>query len=392
MRESTRGRVLNELLRSRPSSRKQIAETTQISPATVSRVVDQLISDGLVTEGDEVVVDTRGRRQVLLDVVPDISLALGIDVGASRTRVVLTDLTAKPLACADVATPVESSSEALAEWIGVLARQTAAQVWPTVRAVALGLPGAVNRHSRSVSNAPNLPQVQEPKFVDACETALGLQLACDNDANYALLGEQHFGAAAGLGSAAMVTLGAGLGVGLSVDGRLVRGSRGLVGEFGQLPVGPLGASLESMVTGPGIMRLAADVGLALGEPADLFRMTEDRATKGLRSGFDQALVVALVAVAVSCDPDAIVLGGGIAKSLRTELDDYQRELSTILHTAPRLVYTELGDFAGAAGAVVAALHLLYLDLGVSPGDLVGVPGAATLNLESLSTVALSLSV
>ena len=56
----------------------------------------------------------------------------------------------------------------------------------------------------------------------------------------------------------MLTLGAGVGAGLAVEGRLLWGARGLVGEFGQLPVGPMGSRLEQMVTGPGIMQRAQE--------------------------------------------------------------------------------------------------------------------------------------
>jgi len=388
MRESTRGRVLSALLRSRPASRKQLAEATDISAATVSRTIDQLIVDGFVVEGSALVEERRGRRQVLLDVVADKSFALGIDMGASRTRCVLVDLTASPVSSIDLPNPVHLTSSELAVWIGSLARHTSGAEWPHVGAVALGLPGAVSREHGTVSNAPNLPQIETPGFFNACAKELGRPVVFDNDANYALLGEQHFGAASGLANAAMVTLGAGLGVGLSVDGRIVQGTRGLVGEFGQLPVGPGGARLETLVTGPGILRRAEEAGLDLQEPADLFRHSVSPMAGALRMDFDRALVVALAAVSVACDPDVIVIGGGIAKSLRGSLDFYQQELTSTLHMAPSLVATALGDFAGAAGAAVGALHLIYADFEVSDRDMVGLPAAGTLTADSVVAVAL----
>lgn len=384
MRETTRGRVLAALLRHRPASRKQIARRTDVSAATVSRTVDQLIAEGLVVEVEELVEDRRGRRQVLLDVVPTTGLVLGVDLGASRTRCILADPTARPVASVDLPTPTALSPDDLAAWLGGVTTRLAAGHGP-LRAAALGLPGAVAQDERTVSNAPNLPQVAAPGFLEACERSLGVPLTCDNDANYALLGEQHFGAAIGQGNAAMVTLGAGLGVGLAVDGRLVRGRRGLVGELGQLPVGPAGTRLETLVTGPWIVRRAGEAGVRLGEPAELFTRAGDPAVAELRAAFDHALLVVLASVTVACDPDSIVLGGGIAKSLRTELTHYAEALRGTLNVAPQLSYTVLGDFAGAAGATVAALHTLYGQLGVE--DLAGLPAAGELTAQTVAAVA-----
>ncbi|WP_062077466.1 ROK family transcriptional regulator [Demequina globuliformis] len=385
MRENTRGTVLAALLRSRPASRKQLAEATGISAATVSRTVDNLIAEGLVHEGPAIVEERRGRRQVLLDIATDDRVVVGLDLGASRTRCVVADMTASPLATMDVATPTDLTAPELAHWVADLARTATAHRWPHVRAVAIGLPGAVG-HDRTISNAPNLPQVEHPGFVTACEEALGRPLAIDNDANAALLGEQRFGAAAGLASAAMVTLGAGLGVGLAVNGRILQGRRGLVGEFGQLPTGPHGARLETMVTGPAIVERAAEFGLELDGPAALFSLHGNAAADRVRARFDQALLMALASVSVACDPDVIVIGGGIAKSLRDALPTYQRRLRETLHVAPHLAYTVLGDFAGASGAVVAALHLAYADLGVEPASLAHLPAAGTLTASSLAAV------
>ena len=112
IRELNRNAVLTELLNQRPATRKQIAESTGISAATVTRAVDQLIADGVVCEVSEVVVETRGRRAILLDLVADASLVLGIDLGASNTRMIATDLLANPMMAIEVATPATTARTA----------------------------------------------------------------------------------------------------------------------------------------------------------------------------------------------------------------------------------------------------------------------------------------
>jgi glucokinase len=382
-RELNRNAVLTSLMSSRPASRKQIAQASGISAATVTRAIDQLIAEGIVTETAEIVSETRGRRAVELDIVTDRSYVVGVDLGASNTRMIVADQLARPLLTVETATPTDRSTESLAAWIAEQARAAAGDLWDSVDHICLGLPGAVSQRDRRISNAPNLPQVEGPTFLDEVEAAMGKPMHFDNDANYALLGEQHFGAARSSRSAAMLTIGSGLGAGLAIDGRILQGERGLIGEFGQLPVGPLGTRLEHMVTGGGILRRAAEAGIELEAPARLFDADASPAVHALRAHFDQALLIVLTATTVACDPETIVLGGGIANSLVSTLDRYQSALEQTLRASPTLAPAELGAFSGSVGAVVAALHSVYAGLGVEDETIVTLPAGASLTRQRI---------
>lgn len=363
-RELNRMAVLTELMRIRPASRKQVAEASGISAATVTRAVDQLITRGLVFEVAHLVSEQRGRRAVLLDVVSDRTYVVGVDLGASNTRLLLADLIGTPIAEREITTPAEGNTADLVSWLSAEIRSIADAYWTRVESIYVGLPGAVGRDGTTVSNAPNLPQVEQSGFLEKLRIELNVPVAADNDANLALLGEQHFGAARHSPTAVMLTIGAGLGAGLAIDGKILRGTHGVIGEFGQLPAGPLGTRLELMVTGPGILRLAAEAGLHLESPAELFAPDASAPVRTLRAHFDQAMIIVLTAATVSCEPEVIVLGGGIAKSLVDDLPRYESVLEHHLGTTPTLIGSALGDFAGATGAVVAALHEVYRELGV----------------------------
>lgn len=382
-RELNRSAILSELLLTRPSSRKQIATSTGISQPTVTRAVDELIADGVLFEGEEIVVESRGRRARTIDLVADRALVLGVDLGATNTRILLTDLLATPIHVSVLPTPSDLAPADLAHWLSRKLLACAAAQWDLISQVALGLPGAVSQEDFSVSNAPNLPQVEDPVFLATLRSDLGKPLQIDNDANYALLGEQRFGAAKSSPNAAMLTLGAGLGAGLAVEGRLLRGSRGLVGEFGQLPIGPMGSRLEQMVTGPGIMRRAQEANAHLDDPSGLFVAAVTPLIRSLRAQFDQALLIVLMAIVVSCEPSTIVLGGGISKSLTPDLGQYEESLKLALGYAPKLTSAALGDFSGAAGAAVASLHGEYLSIGVERDALASLPGWTNLTPDSL---------
>jgi glucokinase len=393
IRELNRSAVLTELMSLRPATRKQIAESTGISAATVTRAIDQLIADGIVCEVSEVVVEKRGRRAILLDLVAERSLVIGVDLGASSTRIIGSDLLANPVVAVELPTPSALGSAELALWLAQQAKSALGVRWGAVAAVSLGLPGAVDQVERSVSNAPNLKQVEDPAFLAVCELALGVPLLADNDANLALLGELRFGAARHTPYAAMLSLGAGLGVGIAIDGAILRGRHGLVGEFGQIPVGALGERLESFTTGPGLLARAAAAGVPLESPARLFGARDGdgvvdgaTSTAELRADFDRALVTVLTAIAVSSEPETIVLGGGIAKSLVGDLGRYQERLEQTIRIAPTLTSAELGDFSGAAGGVVSALHAVYLTLGVEPSALSALPKTDLLTPSSIGRI------
>lgn len=372
-RTVSRATVITELLRLRPASRSQIVDNTSLSPATVSRTVDQLISDGLVREISSVVSESRGRRAVLLDFVPDYLRVAGIDVGASSTRFVICDLVGNIECELITATPSAVTAPALAHWLAAQLAEAAGHPLSQLHSASVGLPGAVNRHEQTISNAPNLPVIEEPGFVSQLEEAFGIPIDIDNDVNYALLGELRHGAAVDYGTAAMLTLGAGLGAALAIDGSILHGRRGLVGEFGALPIGPHGERLEELVTGPGIMRRALSRGEGITQPSELFRSDCTPGIAAMRAEFDSALVLALTAITVSCESDIVVLGGRIAGSLIADFDRYETEIRANLQFSPKLVHTSLGDLSGAVGAAIAGLQRAYRELGVPDTALATLP-------------------
>lgn len=355
-----------------------------MSAATVSRAVDHLVGAGIVREGPVLAASTRGRPAITLDLDASRGVVVGVDLGATRTRLLSTDLVATPLRLRELDTATELDGPDLAAWLARLV-QAMAEECPPLLAVAIGLPGAVQAEEAVVTNANNLAQVEDPAFVGILREHLGVPVQLLNDADLALLGEQSFGAARGASAAAILTFGAGLGGALARNGVLVQGPHGVVGEFGQLPVGPLGTRLEHMVTGPGIMRRAAEAGLELTSPADLFTSTAPVAA-AMRQHFDHALVIALTAVTVAAEPDVLVLGGRLTPSLEPHLPAYADAVTRHVHYAPRLASAALGAYSGACGAVVAALRWCYRDLGVEDEALGEVPMGAALDLARLESV------
>jgi predicted NBD/HSP70 family sugar kinase len=371
-RRANRSAVLAHVLARGSATRTAIGQETGLSPATVSRIVDQLLTEGLLSEAGGPPSASRGRRATSLKIQTERTVVCGVDLGGSNVRIVVADLAARPLVTRTVPTPARCDATELGRWLAHLILDTVAAQLSSLDAVALGLPGAVRRDDRTVSNAPNLRQVEDPDFLRVLEQELGMDVELDNDSNYALLGELRFGAARDAQTAVMFTVGAGLGAGVALDRRLFHGRTGLVGEFGHLPAGPLGSSLEQLISGPGILNRARELGLLFDNPADVFHSTDPRLSP-VKQHIEQALLIVLTAAVVAYEPEVIVLGGGISHALEPGLEQLNRRLRDIVPTAAPVQVAGLGDLSGALGAVVAALHTTYRRLGLADLHLAHVP-------------------
>jgi predicted NBD/HSP70 family sugar kinase len=345
-------------------TRTRLAAHTGLSQATVSRVVDALIRDGLVAEGDAVASGGTGRSAVTLHAAADRGLTCGVDLGGTNCRLVVGDLLGRPLARSQEVIP-DQSAAGLAAWLGRLVTELAASVSSAgLRAVAVGLPGVVSPDGVTVSGAPNLPQIEGDSFSRHLRRELGIPVSLHNDSNLALLGEMRFGAARGLGTVVMLTIGTGLGAGVAVNGQPLVGRGGLVGEFGYLPAGPRGESLESLVAGAGLVQHALSLGAEVTSAQDLFSVPPPAGTAPVRRRFRHALLLLLTTAVIAYDPEAIVIGGGIAAAIAPDLPGIQRQLGDLLPSAPDVVLSDLGGLSGAFGALAAACQAVYVDLGV----------------------------
>ena len=196
-------------------------------------------------------------------------------------------------------------------------------------------------------------------------TALtGLPCRVCNDANAAALGEQWQGAGAGYRSLLMVTLGTGVGGGLVLDGNLVTGAHGAAGEIGHLCVNPeepehcacgRKGCLEQYASATGITRLAGKAGLGAVTAREVF----DQA----REGEEEALALVdevcdilgrgLAAACTVVNPEAIVLGGGVARAgeiLRARVEEAYRRSSFHACRETAILLSALGSDAGLYGA------------------------------------------
>lgn len=372
-RDTNRYAVLRALALAGPMPRGHLAALVGLSNATVSRVVDDLIALGLAGEGSSVVTSRRGRNPTLVEFRGEGRVICGIDLGATNTRMLVSDLGGQLVAVERLPTPADLDAAGLARWLGDCADRAAPPGGPGLRATVVGIPGAVHPQTAEIRHADNLPAIDGSRdFLDELRSALPGQVSLANDANLAMVGEGTFGAAREARSAVMFTIGTGLGTGVLLDGRPLVGRTGLVGEFAYLPIQrPDGTALplEDIIGGPALLRRAAELGHPLGSPGELFDPSVDAGLRVLRTEALAALLAVFSAVTLAYEPEVIILGGGVAPSLGRWLPDLQSSLCDGVPEAPLLVPSELGDYAGALGALARAWQVAVSELGLSPEGL-----------------------
>lgn len=164
---------------------------------------------------------------------------LGIDVGGTKAAFAVGDAAGSVLASHQRPTAPSGRGEidvaAMIEDLHRLLRDTG--IAPDdVDAVGVSAPGPLDPDRGVVLNPPNLPGWNDVPVRALLHDAFGVPVFLENDANAAALAEWHFGAANGFEHVAYLTMSTGVGGGLILNGRLVRGVLANAGEFGHAPV------------------------------------------------------------------------------------------------------------------------------------------------------------
>jgi N-acetylglucosamine repressor len=264
MRTLNRSIVLNAIKMYGPIDRAQISRQIHLSPATVTAITADLISEGLVFEKEP--GDSRGgRRPILLAINPQGAFVVGIKLTETKAIAALTDLEATVLAkrSSDLKGFDPDSAVALmAELTNALLKEVGVPTEKLI-GVGVGLAGIVDFQKGIVRNATYLGWQNLP-IRDLLREKINADIYIDNDVNTLTLAEVWFGCGQGIDNFLTVTIGRGVGLGVIANGQFYRGSGGGAGEFGHIVIDPEGAQcdcgkrgcLETLVGDPGLLRQA----------------------------------------------------------------------------------------------------------------------------------------
>jgi len=229
--------IVLEIIRSKqPVARADLARVSGLQPSTISAIVEQLIEEKWISEGD-VVRRPRGRRPTLLSLNEELVILVA-DVRPEQAIVALVDLNGKFLArtCVPLGPQPERAVQKIIQCMQSIRDQHKGR---SFEGIGISMPGRVDPETQRLLLAPNL-KWSNYDVKSAIEDAMKLQVELANAANACLLSELWSGRMDGIRDAVLVTVSEGVGAAILVNGQIVTSRSGLAGEFGHIPIDPTG--------------------------------------------------------------------------------------------------------------------------------------------------------
>jgi len=303
--------------------------------------------------------------------------AIGIDFGGTTIKSAVVQA-GKLVAHGDtIDTQVhEGPASLIDEMLGVIAALRESH--PEVAAVGVGLPGFIDSVNGIVHELTNVPGWHEVPLCRILRDRTGLPAIIENDAKAMAYGETKYGAAQNCRFVICITLGTGVGGALILDGRLYRGAQLAAGEIGHTSIDYRGTpglyhnpgDLEMFVGNHHIAARAVQLYKEAGRdvpvedctPRDLTEAAHagDAIARKLWDSIGTELGCAFANVIWLLNPDAIVIGGGVAQAGDILFDPIKRTIRErtlpLFHENLRIVPAALGNEAGIIGNACLALE------------------------------------
>ncbi|WP_405159164.1 ROK family transcriptional regulator [Paenibacillus sp. FSL H8-0283] len=380
--------IMDALITQGTMSRADISRQTGLSKPTVSLAVEHLIDRNLVREMGPA-DNAQGRKATLIRFNETAYYVCGIDIGATRIRIALSDLNGEIIAYRTYPMVVQETYERAEATMLELLRSHMNELldenhlnWDQIQCIGFGIPGVVLPDSGRINRIVDpLAGLEEAFSLESLSGAFPCEVILENDVNLAALGEYRSGAAAGYPLFVFFSIGTGTGAGIMVHGQLLRGLGGLTGEIAEMLVDD-GRRLEEVLSADGLMQLAKDyldqhdellLEAADSGADDLHRhLTPEKLFEAARSGevealdilqqYSQKIASALRQISVVLAPDLIVLGGGVGGNGDVLLPLLRQIISEQFPVQPQLICSKLGEQAVVTGAVQVAIQQTMLNL------------------------------
>lgn len=364
-----RSRVLRALTDHGPLSRSDLARESGVTRATMGTIVQGLIDSGLLEEHQAVSSGGIGKPARPVWFAPGAGLVVAASMSGGRVEACLVDAVGTVRNRAEVKFADRNDAKVVAN--AVTAAVLAASVGAKPVGIGVAVPGLCDTSNGEVIGSGQVPGARGRFVGERLAAQLQLPVFVDNDSRAQALAERWFGLGRGLGTFASVQTGDGLGVGLVLDGVIVRSRHGSAGEVGHTAVVIDGDACdcglrgcwETIATLPWLRREAKAAGLTGAAVMTCARLTSlaanvpaaaallDRYAQNLSIGIANLnQVLSLEMFIVHGD----ALGGG--EGFRSRLERHARSRSL---TRLSVLRSELGADATLLGASALVLSEIF---------------------------------
>ena len=388
VRISNMSLILRHLQTSPALSRTRLARETGLSKATVSTLVAELCSRGLLIEEEPDLSGNVGRPSTGLRTAPRTAAGIGLEISGASLLLSIADLTGDVIArrC-ELVDDAAHHPDTMIEHVAAMLSQALEQLTQqgtTVPGIVLAQPGIIDYTDNTVHYSSTL-EWHDVAVADRVRNAVARRIGpgrsvpaitLENDAKLAALATYERYAQDGVHNLLYLSGGEGIGAGIIADGHLLRGWLGLTGEVGHMPVEPEGLVCRCGRRGCWETRSGLQALTSAYPPGDTVRdetTSLDERIEILRQRFDagdtelarrlrlsqQALARALAILADVLNPQVIVLSGYLAAFADVFVSPTASILKDRLldqRAAVRLETSHLGQWASSHGAALVALE------------------------------------
>lgn len=353
-------KVLHYVMKNNGQSRTDIAKALTISKPTISKLVEELIEEGWMSEIESSTSSSSGgRKPYHLYFNSHAYSIIGVDIGGTTVEVAIVNLEGEIITHTSFDTQKALQNnlvQTLVDCILELINNNSLKKEEII-GVGIGVPGITNINNGVVIDAPSLGWRDFP-LKENLVRHLSFPVYIDNDVNVAALGEQWKGAGKYKDNILQVTLGTGIGCGLIINGELYRGSSFAAGEIGYLITDKNAAeeSYDPIFTGYGFLDSHVG-GASIANRMLTYQQdgsdewTAERVFKMALNGDKTALDVvndafshlafALINIITIVNPECVVLGGGISKSIHSFLPSIIKTIEKHLPIKTDITITKL---------------------------------------------------
>lgn len=376
MKQENLKNIFRLIFRESPISRKDLADETEFSQATISNHVKTLINNGYVIEKEKG-YSTGGRKPVFLTINPDKNYILSLDIKVDKVNYILFNLKFENKVEGKFflkkSGEVENVINLIFEKIdGVIAKNDVD--FSKILGIGVSVPGLLDKEKKVLEFAPNL-EWKDVEIVKKFKEKYDLPIVLENEANAAAIGEKDF-VYPKFNNMVYVSINEGIGCGIIINDSLYRGASGNAGEYGHLIIDRNGPKCHC--GSRGCWETMASENYIIKSYKDLYDVKEIRKEdiyKSGKNGNDRVrdifrktgghIGIGLVNIINSLSPQRLIIGGSITEikefidqDLRAELE--KEALPSNLKSTT-VNYSELGDLAPIYGTAFMIFNN-YIDL------------------------------
>jgi glucokinase-like ROK family protein len=376
-------RVILHLIRKAGAiSRADIANISGLTAPTVSRIVEHLVNEEKLVSFVGIGESSGGRPPVMVQFNGKENHVIGIDLGATTIRGVLSDLEANFVMEIQIPTDINKGFAAIMTQVAdlvekLLSRRNTNNI--SVKGVGIAIAGLVNKKNGIVDFSPDFGWMNVD-IKKALQKQISLPFIYDNSSRLMALGEHEYGEGNKYDNFAVVNVGYGIAAGIVVDGIPVKGSVGYAGELGHIIVdrksnvqckcGAMGC-LEALASGRRIAQLGqeaakrkkngllfnlcgGDISLIDAKMVALAAYQGDKDAKAIFQEITSYLSIGIATLANILDPQIIFIGGGVSLNGEIFFDNIKSFVKKYLISPEKSVNiapVTHGDNASLVGAL-----------------------------------------